>query len=298
MAILPTHKYGITLREHCRIMVKDEKLTYLQQDKAYQKFWAIPYGNLNVLMLGTGTSITQAAARLLSEEGVMLAFVGGGGMPLFLASQSEYRPTEYFQQWCGFWWDESKRLKAAQFFQQQRCAFIKRSWKKIPALVEAGIMPDTAIDNFLEKLATAKDNQQLMGYEANFSKALYRVLAEHFGHPKCTREQGKGDPFDLFNSYLDHGNYLAYGLAASVLWVLGISHAMPVSHGLTRRGALVFDLADIIKDGAILPNAFASAAAKHSDQEMRNQCIGFLDESNALGTMFTQVKAVLEHVAA
>lgn len=95
MAILPSHRQGIYLLEQCRIMVKDEKLTYVRQEDAYQKFWSIPYGNTSVLLLGTGTSITQPAARLLAEEGVMLAFVGGGGSPLFLASQSEYRPTEY-----------------------------------------------------------------------------------------------------------------------------------------------------------------------------------------------------------
>jgi hypothetical protein len=29
----------------------------------------------------------------------------------------------------------------------------------------------------------------------------------------------------LANDFLNHGNYLAYGLAATTLWVLGIPHA-------------------------------------------------------------------------
>lgn len=41
------------------------------------------------------------------------------------------------------------------------------------------------------------------------------------------------------NRLLDHGNYLAYGLAATTLWVLGIPHGFAVMHGKTRRGALV-----------------------------------------------------------
>ena len=77
----------------------------------FQKFWSIPYGNTSVLLLGTGTSISQPAARLLAEEGVMLAFVGGGGTPLFLSSQSEYRPTEYLQAWVTFWWNDSNAYK-------------------------------------------------------------------------------------------------------------------------------------------------------------------------------------------
>jgi hypothetical protein len=40
----------------------------------------------------------------------------------------------------------------------------------------------------------------------------------------------------------------AYGLAATTLWVLGIPHGFALMHGKTRRGALVFDIADLIKD--------------------------------------------------
>jgi CRISPR-associated protein Cas1 len=57
------------------------------------------------VLLGTGTSITQAAVRELAKAGVMLGFCGGGGTPLFagteqclevawIPGQSEYRPTE------------------------------------------------------------------------------------------------------------------------------------------------------------------------------------------------------------
>lgn len=294
MAILPSHRQGIYLLEQCRIMVKDEKLTYVRQEDAYQKFWSIPYGNTSVLLLGTGTSITQPAARLLAEEGVMLAFVGGGGSPLFLASQSEYRPTEYLQAWVKFWWDEQKRLQVAKYFQQQRCEFVRKAWKKVENLP---VDPAPLIETYLQQIVIARDNQQLMGYEANFSKSLYALLARHF-KVKFERKPGAGDTSDAHNSYLDHGNYLAYGLAATVLWVLGIPHAMPVSHGMTRRGALVFDVADMIKDAVILPIAFTAASQKKSDQEMRNQCIAFLDQMDSLPFMFNQVKAALQHVNA
>lgn len=294
MAILPSHRQGIYLLEQCRIMVKDEKLTYVRQEDAYQKFWSIPYGNTSVLLLGTGTSITQPAARLLAEEGVMLAFVGGGGSPLFLASQSEYRPTEYLQAWVKFWWDEQKRLQVAKYFQQQRCEFVRKAWKKVENLP---VDPASLIETYLQQIVIARDNQQLMGYEANFSKSLYALLARHF-KVKFERKPGAGDTSDAHNSYLDHGNYLAYGLAATVLWVLGIPHAMPVSHGMTRRGALVFDVADMIKDAVILPVTFMAASQKKSDQEMRNQCIAFLDQMDSLPFMFNQVKTALQHVNA
>lgn len=83
--------------EHCRVMVKDNIVCMLQNDDSYQTFIPIPFANMNVLLLGNGTSITNSAARMLSDDGTMLGFVGGGGSPLFLASQSEYRPTEYLK---------------------------------------------------------------------------------------------------------------------------------------------------------------------------------------------------------
>ena len=275
-------------------MVKDEKLTYVAQEGKFQKFWALPYGNMNILLLGTGTSITQPAARLLAEEGVLMAFVGGGGTPLFMASQSEYRPTEYFREWNKFWHDEKKRLKAAKYFQLKRCDFILSSWPKIDSIKQKGIIPYTIIDTYRDKIKKASDNQSLMGTEANFAKQLYGELANAYKILNFSREPGKRDESDRANSYIDHGNYLAYGLGATVLWVLGIPFSMPVSHGMTRRGALVFDVADIIKDGCILPNAFQAASEKKSDQKMRDQCISFIADSKALPFLFNQVKEIIE----
>ena len=62
-----------------------------------------------------------------------------------------------------------------------------------------------------------------------------------------------GSGSDPANRFLDHGNYLAYGLGATAAWVLGLPHGLAVLHGKTRRGGLVFDIADLMKDAVILP---------------------------------------------
>jgi hypothetical protein len=71
-----------------------------------------------------------------------------------------------------------------------------------------------------------------------------------------------GSGSDPANRFLDHGNYLAYGLGATAAWVLGLPHGLAVLHGKTRRGGLVFDIADLIKDAVILPQAFISDARR------------------------------------
>jgi CRISPR-associated protein Cas1 len=45
-------------------------------------YWNIPIANTTVLLLGTGTSITQAAMRELAKAGVMVGFSGGGDAAL------------------------------------------------------------------------------------------------------------------------------------------------------------------------------------------------------------------------
>ena len=79
-------------------------------------------------------------------------------------------------------------------------------------------------------------------------------------------------------------------MAASVLWVLGIPHGFALMHGKTRRGALVFDVADLIKDILVLPWAFICAANGDSHQEFRTKCLEKFVEYSALDYMYDNVK--------
>lgn len=126
-SILHSKRANIYYLEHCRVMQKDGRVLYLTESKDSNLFWNIPIANTTVIMLGTGTSITQAAMRMLASAGVLVGFCGGGGTPLFsgsevewLTPQSEYRPTEYMQGWMSFWFDEQKRLQVAKQFQIAR----------------------------------------------------------------------------------------------------------------------------------------------------------------------------------
>ena len=102
----------------------------------------------------------------------------------------------------------------------------------------------------------------------------------------------KHEGTDKANDFLNHGNYLAYGLAASTLWALGIPHGFAVMHGKTRRGALVFDIADLVKDAIVLPWAFICAKEGATHQEFREQCLQAFADHKALDAMFDQVKAI------
>jgi len=302
-AILHSKRANIYYLEMCRVMQKDGRVLYLTEAKEEKQYWNIPIANTTVILLGTGTSITQAAVRMLASAGVLIGFCGGGATPLiaateveWLSPQSEYRPTEYVQGWLSFWFDEAKRLQVAKKFQQQRIEYLKRIWAKDKELQAEGFSLDNpaieaALNLFSAKIEPCSNVTNLLLVEAQFTKSLYKVAATHTKQTDFVRSY---DSQDDANAFLNHGNYLAYGLAASTLWVLGIPHGFAVMHGKTRRGALVFDVADLVKDTLILPWAFICAKERMTEQEFRQQCLQKFTQHKALDFMFEVVKNICE----
>ncbi len=299
-AILSSKRANLYYLEHCRVMQKDGRVLYLAEAAKENQYWNIPIANTTAILLGTGTSITQAAMRMLASAGVLVGFCGGGGTPLLMANevewlspQSEYRPTEYVQAWLKFWFEDEKRFQAAQRFQQMRVDFICQVWKKDVEIAQFGFSSLELLAALTEvrgKIQQAKDIQELFSIEAHFTKVLYKHAAGFSGQTSFKRDRNEAT--DLANSFLNHGNYLAYGLAATTLWVLGIPHGFALMHGKTRRGALVFDVADLIKDAIVLPLAFMCSKEGMTEQEFRGECINKFTDHKALDYMFERVKEV------
>ncbi len=299
-AILHSKRANVFYLEHCRVMQKDGRVLYLTEAKKENLYYNIPIANTTVILLGTGTSITQAAVRMLCQAGVLLGFSGGGSTPLYMGTevewmtpQSEYRPTEYLQGWMQFWFDDQKRITAAKQFQTSRIEFLQRVWSKDKDLKAEGFNPEgisAALTEFKERIDSVITVTHLMTSEAVLTKQLYKYAANNTQTEGFTRQHQTST--DKANDFLNHGNYLAYGLAATTLWVLGIPHSFAVMHGKTRRGALVFDVADLIKDALVLPLAFICAKENASEQEFRQQCLQAFTNHKALEFMFDEVKKV------
>ncbi len=306
--ILHSKRANIYYLQHCRVLVNGGRVEYVTDAGKQSLYWNIPIANTTTILLGTGTSVTQAAMRELAKAGVLVGFCGGGGTPLFSANevdievawfspQSEYRPTEYLQHWVRFWFDDELRLAAAKSFQQARLQRIRQSWQS-RALRDAGFTIDAAeleraLDASLIAIDAAADNTFLLTEEARLSKRLFALASRAVSYGDFTRAKG-GSGSDPANRFLDHGNYLAYGLGATATWVLGIPHGLAVLHGKTRRGGLVFDVADLVKDASILPQAFISAVRGDEEQEFRQACIENLTRGEALDFMIDTLKAVAE----
>lgn len=309
--IIHSKRAQIYYLEHCRVLVNGGRVEYVTDAGKKSLYWNIPIANTTSILLGTGTSITQAAIRELAKAGVLVGFCGGGGTPLFSANevdvevawltpQSEYRPTEYLQAWVKFWFDDALRLHAAQQLQTARLQRLQAAWDT-RVLRDAGFVADTVrlqalVAQFTQRIAHAPDVTTLLTDEAQLTKALFKLAVEAVGYGDFTRAK-RGTGTDAANRFLDHGNYLAYGLGATATWVLGLPHGLAVLHGKTRRGGLVFDAADLVKDAVILPQAFLSAMRGDEEQQFRRQCIEALTRSESLDFMIETLQQIATSTA-
>lgn len=289
--MLPSHKNQIHYLEHTKIVKIDERIAYTKDIKAKEFYFAIPYANTSVILLGPGTSITQSAMHHLASEGVMIAFTGGDGFPIFAGSLSEYRPTEYCQKWLSNWQDYNWRINTAKQFQKKRIELVNEIWGKIIDDFEEieGDVNDCG-KKFIEGLSISNTKESILGYEANYAKSLYRILSNHYNIKFKRQPQLKTSSV---NELIDSHNYYAYGIASGSLWVLGIPHAFPVLHGDTRRGALVFDVADIIKDAFLLPVAFRSVNNGIGKDKHKKECIKILNLTQAMTILFNEIKKAI-----
>jgi CRISPR-associated protein Cas1 len=306
-SILHSKRANIYYLEHCRVLVNGGRVEFVTDEGKRSLYWNIPIANTTTVLLGTGTSVTQAAMREMAKAGVLVGFCGGGGTPLFTVNemdfevawfspQSEYRPTEYLQRWVRFWFDESLRLEAGRMIQRARLSQIRQHWLESRTLRELGFSVDqqvleAAIEESLSAIAAAPDVTYLLTEEARLTKKLFKLAADVTKYGEFKRSL-RGTGADPANRLLDHGNYLAYGLGATATWVLGLPHGLAVLHGKTRRGGLVFDAADLIKDALVLPQAFLSATKGDDEQQFRQSCIEHFTRSEALDFMIDTLKSI------
>lgn len=305
--IMHSKRANIYYLQHCRVLVNGGRVEYVTEEGKKSLYWNIPIANTTSILLGTGTSISQLAMRELAKAGVLVGFCGGGGTPLFAANevqvdvswltpQSEYRPTEYLQHWVSFWFKEEKRLAAAKAFQLVRLEQIEKHWLSPRMQREDGFSVNgELLLSLLNSTRAAMDhcqsNTDILAQEAKLTKVLYKIAVNTVKYGDFTRSK-RGSGTDIANRYLDHGNYLAYGLGATAAWVLGLPHGLAVLHGKTRRGGLVFDIADLIKDALILPQAFIAAMAGENEQEFRRRCTEGFNQAEALDVMIVSLEKI------
>jgi CRISPR-associated protein Cas1 len=308
--LLITDREGALYLERARIHVEDGRIVYHISDDEYRREYNIPHVNLAVLFIGQGTSITQDAMRLLSEEKVYLAVTGTGGTPLHMGSLTAYTATRHFRDMIPIYLSEKRSLQAAKVVMRDRAERMNKIGIGLSArylFLRDQIPLSKICKSFEDSLEHVNSIPELLGFEGQFSKSCFNFFAKTSGlseKGEFRREAGSGeqneklpkDVFRLVNRLIDHGNYLAYGLAGSALWALGIPPHMSIFHGKTREGGLVFDIADSFKDALVLPIAFAAVLNRKEEDPQkvfRGRLISAFDDKKILALAINSIERMI-----
>lgn len=308
--LLVTDRDSAVYLEHARLHVEGGRIVYHIEDDELRREFNIPHANLAVLFLGQGTSITQDAMRLLAEEGVHVAVTGTGGTPVHLGSLTTYTATRHFRDLLPIYLSEELSLIAAKALMRDRVERMKTIGTKLAQralkLTDTTSIPKAG-EQLLERIHACGSIQELLGVEGAYAKANYGAFARLSGLDKAGAfrrvaggdpgsDAGGSDPIRQVNRFIDHGNYLCYGMAGAALWALGIPPHMSVLHGKTRAGGLIFDLADSFKDALVLPLAFGAAKRKEEnpEQAFRAKMISALHDRRILSEAIGTVERMLD----
>jgi len=302
--LLVTHRETALILERAKVHVDGGRVVYHAADDDLVRRFNIPHSNLAILFLGQGCSLTQEAARLLAEESVYVAFTGTGGSPLHMGSLTTYQGTAHFRRMLTAYLDPQLSLEAARQIMMARFTMMET----VGADGFETLCGLRRIDPILNLCKTARrtvsaasDIPSLLGHEGDYARGIYRVAAQAVGLSGFNRTPGADGgnvsaAADLVNSLIDHGNYLAYGIAGAALWALGIPPHLPVFHGKTRPGGLVFDLADSFKDAVVLPLAFAAGTGRlgpDSESVFRARMIDAIEKHGLLANCIKTVENML-----
>ena len=225
--------------EHCRI---DQDAKAVAAWDASGKI-AIPCAVLVLLMLGPGTSITQAAIRCLASHGCMIVWCGEGSVRFYSLGIGETRSSRHLLRQASLYADPASRLRIAVDMYRAR---------------------------FREALPNGMTLQQLRGREGIRVRSTYAACAQEYGVSwgGRTYRRDAWTSADPVNRALSAANSCLYGVCHAAIVAAGYSPAIGFVH-TGKMLSFVYDVADLYKTEVSIPAAFRAASQAEGDLEGR-----------------------------
>lgn len=302
--------YKIIYLDKSKIYVNNSTIVYSSKSEIEEKTFNIPYLNTSIIMLGPGTSISNEAVRLAAENSLIIMFVNSlnkissstDSSFNILSPTSEYKPTEYMQKMANIFFNEEKKLEKAKEILLKRIRITKNLYNLFikDNIITNSILKSTEEEMliFNVEINESKSIQNLLLSEARYTKKIYKIFATEYNidFKRDQKEYNKRESLTKndINKNLTHINYFCYALSASMLSTLGVSFAFPLLHGKTRRGALVFDIADLIKDGFSIPLAFYFNTLLYTDKEVRINSFELIEQHKIFDLLFKEFQDLLK----
>jgi CRISPR-associated protein Cas1 len=224
--------------EHTKLLKGQECIRGQRKDADGVYQFDIPVASIGMMLVGPGVSITTEAARIAASRGCIIGFVGGSGLPMYAVATQHRSPLQKIKQ-INLVQDESARVKAGCYLLERRWDFIRKFGKVA--------YPRPPMLSGLSSVV------EVMSAEAHWTKAYYRILAQHYKvqwrGKRALSVDGKNPLIFL--------NHLTYSLADMVILHLGFDPNIGILHGRTKGGGLAYDIADVVKPVLALELAFS-----------------------------------------
>lgn len=257
-------KWSFLYLEKGHIEQDVQTVAYMYADKKVP----IPIETLSVLMLGPGTTITQAAIRLLAEARCLICWVGEDGVRMYSAGT------------VGTY-SARNLLRQAQLFNDPdaRLVVVRRLYSM----------------RFKEPIDTRLSIEQLRGKEGARVRTAYKEAAEEYGIEWTGRnyDQSQWGISDPVNKALSAANSCLYGLCHAAILAVGCSPGIGFIH-TGKQLSFVYDIADLYKTEFTIPIAFRVAQAPASvASRARQECRDTFKERRLIKRIIPDLMEVL-----
>ena len=230
----------------------------------------VPIHQLSLVMLGPGTTITQAAVKALAGNNCLLAWTGLEGQRFYAHNTGGTFSSRRLIRQAALVSDEKTRLEVA-------CRMYS---KRFPG----------------EDVA-AKSIEQLRGMEGARVRKKYQELAEQHGISWKGRNY---DPEDWnganpANRALSAANACLYGICHAAIISAGYSTGLGFIH-TGKMLSFVYDIADLYKTELTVPVAFEQAAKnRHQlERKVRAACRDAFYEFKLMDKLIPDIAEVLD----
>lgn len=220
---------------------------------------SVPISALTVLMLGPGTSITQAAMNVIAENGCMVVWCGEGAMKFYGYGMGETKSSERLLKQAEWLMDSEKHMLVVRRMYQLRFGNI-------------------SIENMTL--------EQIRGMEGVRVRETYKLYASKF-HVKWNGRNYKNsdwDETDDLNKALSVANACLYSLCNAAIVSLGYSTGLGFVH-TGKMLSFVYDIGDLYKAQVTIPSAFEAVSMSRTEpieQITRRICRRRLHEQKIL----------------
>lgn len=243
---LITDREPIVLIERSKIEVSGSHVVSRDKEGTFN----VPVASVHCLLLGNGTSITADAAALCAKHNCYVSFVRGGLNAHSVWHCGRYSNPKNLVSQVRNHSDPIKRLEIARKLMLLRLQYLSQPFQEL-------IHP--------QDIKECESIEQLLGIEGSFARKTYAILSSK-NNNTFKRDQSN---IAGTNSSLTIANNALYNFIATILISKGLSPSIGFLHGQSRRGGLVFDIADIFKHPLYFEEAFSGEYDNNAAKLMR-----------------------------